>query len=235
MTVSSGTRPSDEPVQNEPGSDETIIARVLAGDLASFEAIMRKYNQRLFRAARAIVRDDAEAEDIVQEAYLRAYAHLGQFRGTAKFVTWLTRIAINEALARVRSRQRDVELTGAAVTLRPTAHVETPEVRAQSQEIRCAMEAAVARLPEAFRSVFVLRQVEGLSTEETAECLEIPVETVKTRLYRSRQRLQRDLLRELDTPASDLFSFGSTRCDRLVARVLDRLAAPNFESAEAKT
>jgi RNA polymerase sigma-70 factor, ECF subfamily len=208
-------------------TDEQIVERVRAGEVAWFEQLMRRHNARVYRVARAVLRDDSEAEDVMQDAYVRAYEHLHEFEGRARFSTWLTRIALYEALARARRRKR-------LTTLEP--HQEEPSMAVQSQaspeqqvsdtEMRSKIETAVADLPDEFRTVFVLRAVEGMTGAETAECLGIPEETVKTRLHRARGRLQRTLLKDLESGFPTLYEFHLSRCDRVVAAVMRRIARP---------
>jgi RNA polymerase sigma-70 factor, ECF subfamily len=202
-------------------SDELVIERVRAGDVASFEIIMRRYNQRLYRTARAILGDDSEAEDVVQEAYVRAYTHLEQFAGRARFSTWLTSIAVHEALARVRQRTRFVETEGRMAEFASAGH--GPEQAAADRELAAVLERVVEGLPESFRTVFMLREIEGLSTADTAACLEIPEETVKTRLHRARGLLRKALYARAGDTIGALFPFGAARCDRMVAAVLSRI------------
>ena len=212
-----------------PESDAALVHRILAGESALFERIMRRNNQRLFRAARAILNDDVEAEDVMQETYTRAFAHLEQFRGEAQLATWLTKIAVHEALARVRKRRRlaplppgdDVEALPMPDRPRPS----DPEHEAQNAELRKLLERAIDELPETYRTVFVLREVEGLSTATTAECLGVSEEVVKTRLSRARVRLRDGLYERAGAVASAAFTFGGDRCDRLVAAMLPRLIA----------
>jgi RNA polymerase sigma-70 factor (ECF subfamily) len=205
-------------------TDEEIVVRVRAGDLASFEQLMRRNNARVYRAARAILRDDSEAEDVMQDAFVRAYEHLHEFEGRARFSTWLTRIAVHEALARVRRGKRltalDAHVQEPAMITRPES---SPEQQVSDVEMRAAIEAAVAKLPEDFRSVFVLRAVEGMSGAETAECLGIPEETVKTRLHRARTRIQEMLRRDVEAEYRSLYAFHLSRCDRVVAAVMRRI------------
>jgi RNA polymerase sigma-70 factor (ECF subfamily) len=204
-------------------SDEAVVTRVLAGERDLFEIIMRRYNQRLYRVTRSILRNDAEAEDVVQDAYVRAYTYLGQYAGEAKFSTWLTRIAVNEGLRRLRDRGRFDQMQRIAVTM-PLA-TEGPDTHASDRELRRIMELAIERLPSAYRSVVMLRDVEGLSTAEAAECLGIPAATVKTRLHRGHALLREALGSTLGATPSELFAFGFSRCDRLVRLVLQRIAA----------
>src|SRR5260221_7765408 len=162
-----------------PWTDSEVVARVLGGESRAFEIIMRRHNQRIFRAARAIVRTDDEAEDVMQEAYVRAFDHLAEFRGEAKLSTWLTRIAVHEALARVRRAKRTSD--DEVPDMESPTH--GPEQRASDEEMRALLEEAVDALPESFRVVFVLRAVEQMSTAEVATALDIPEDTVKTRFF----------------------------------------------------
>ena len=207
-------------------TDDEVVRRVLDGDIGLFEIIMRRYNQRLFRVARSVVKDDSEAEDIIQEAYVRAYEHLSQFEGRAKFSTWLTKIAIYEAYARVRRFDyRNVDsvsnLEDQGMDLKSKEH--DPEQQTFDDEMRMLLERALDAIPDDYRSIFMLREIEGLSTAETAECLEISEENVKTRLHRARALLQRELYSAAGTTATTAFQFLGARCDRLVARVMDRI------------
>jgi RNA polymerase sigma-70 factor (ECF subfamily) len=208
-------------------SDEQIVTRVLAGQTALFEVLMRRHNERLYRAARAIVKDDSEAEDVMQQAYVNAYSHLRQFDGRSAFSTWLTRIAVHEALARARKRRRytnmDIEDIS-AVEFPAPAQVSNPERLAFARELAVVMEAAIDRLPDGNREVFVLRQVEGISTAEAAAVLSVSEDVVKTRLSRARAALRRDLQAYADAAASSAFPFARPRCDRVVAAVLARIA-----------
>jgi RNA polymerase sigma-70 factor, ECF subfamily len=209
------------PSVHAPETDESLVHRILAGETALFERIMRRHNQRVFRAARAIVKDDAEAEDVMQET------HLGQFRGEAQLGTWLVRIAVHEAFARVRRRRRlaplpaDDAVEALSMFDRPTPT--DPEHEANNAELRKLLERAIDELPETYRTVFVLREVEGLSTATTAECLGVSEEVVKTRLSRARLKLRDGLYERAGVVASAAFTFGAERCDRVVAAVLPRL------------
>jgi RNA polymerase sigma-70 factor (ECF subfamily) len=208
--------------------DEDLVARVRRGETGLYEMLMRRYNQRLFRVIRSVVTNDSEAEDVLQEAWVRAYEHLNQFEGRAGFATWITRIAFHEALARTRNNKRWTPLENlggeimAEVDRRLTAS-ETPETQVMRGELGRMLEAAVDALPETYRSVFVLREVERLSTSETAECLGLSEEAVKTRLHRSRALLRRDLENRLSPAIADAYAFLGTRCDRIVMRVLERI------------
>ena len=209
-------------------SDDDVVSRVRAGETRLYEMLMRRYNQRLFRVIRSVVMNDDEAEDVLQEAWVRAYEHLDQFAGRASFSTWVTRIAFHEALARTRKNRRwtplenpEGEIMAEAERRQTTA--ETPEMQAERSQLGRTLQAAVDGLPETYRSVFVLREVEQLSTTETAECLELSEEAVKTRLHRSRALLRRDLERRLGPAISEAYAFLGARCDRIVMRVLERI------------
>jgi RNA polymerase sigma-70 factor, ECF subfamily len=209
-------------------SDEELVQGVLTGETALFELLMRRYNQRIFRACRAIVRDDAEAEDVAQDAYVRAYEHLRQFEGRAKFSTWLTRIAVNEALNRVRKRQRIEEIDAMPEPQRNalkqlSASSGDPERQASSAEARGLLERSIDALPDSYREVFVLRDVEEMSTSEAAEALEISEENVKTRLHRARALLRKELYARAGATSTSAFQFLGSRCDRLVQNVMTRI------------
>jgi len=214
-------------------SDTEIARRIGLGDRHAFELLMRRYNQTLYRTARSILRDDAEAEDAVQEAYILAYRAIGTFRSEAKLSTWLIRIVVNEAIARSRKRARRAEiiqLGGQPGTDANAPEVnlnevtpEQPEHAALRAETRRLLESRIDALPETFRTVFVLRALEELSVEETAASLGIPVATVRTRYFRARGLLREALAREIDFAFGDAFAFAGARCDRIVAGVLARL------------
>ncbi|HZI78017.1 MAG TPA: RNA polymerase sigma factor [Vicinamibacterales bacterium] len=206
--------------------DEQIVRDVLAGNTAMFELLMRRYNERVYRAARAIVRDEDEAEDVMQQAYLNAFTHLAQFNGSALFSTWLTRIAINEALARVRRNGRYETFDDAPSKVDPLMSVdpsENPERQAFAGELRGLLESAIDLLPNGMREVFVLREVEGMSTLEVAQCLGVSEDVVKTRLSRGRAALRRVLLERTGATAPEAFRFYRPRCDRVVGEVLARI------------
>lgn len=212
----------------EPHADAEIVARVCAGDVAAFALLTRRYNQRLYRAARAILRDDSEAEDVVQETYLRAFAHLQGFRYEARLGTWLTKIAVNEACARLRRGRRahlvdDIEVAGAV----------TPEHSAHEGELRSALERAIDRLPARLRVVFVLRALEELSTAETARIVGISPVAVKVRLHRARTAIQRSLSGRFEGASAEAFIFLGVRCLRLTAAVLSALLARSDRAAPA--
>jgi RNA polymerase sigma-70 factor, ECF subfamily len=226
MTMMTRTSPAVA-LENSRDSDAEIIQQVLAGNTALFELLMRRYNERIYRAARSIVRDEQEAEDIMQQAYVNAFTHLRQFNGSAQFSTWLTRIAINEALARVRRRGRYEALDDDLSNVEPfmsTNPVQNPERQAFAGELRGLLEWAIDTLPDGMREVFVLRDVEGLSTAEVAESLEVSEDVVKTRLSRGRAALRRALLERTGASAPEAFRFYRPRCDRVVQQVLARIA-----------
>src|SRR6478609_6541453 len=210
-------------------SDEAVIARIRDGEHWCFEILMRRHNRRVFRATRAILKRDDEAEDVMQEAYVRAYEHLEEFRGEASFATWITRIAINEALARKRREQRfdTIEAAPQQTTLMPLESPRNPEQAVNDQQLRAVLERAIDALPDEFRAVFVLRAVEQMSGAEAALCLDIPEETVKTRLHRARLRLQEVIVHALDAHSTRAFEFHLTRCDRVVTAVFERLGVAN--------
>lgn len=220
------------PVRTPAADDSELAARIAARDNAAFEALMRRYNTRLFRAARAILKDDAEAEDAVQDAYLDAYRHIGDYRGGAQLGTWLVRIAVNHALMRLRRRRRErnvvpfragADAAGTAAPEPEDKGAEPPSTTTFRAEVRRLLERRVDELPVTFRTVFVLREVEEMSVEETAEALGIPPATVRTRLFRARALLREALARDLDLAAGDVFGFAGARCDRIVHTVLARL------------
>jgi RNA polymerase sigma-70 factor (ECF subfamily) len=184
---------------------------------------MRRHNRALFRTARSIVKDDAEAEDVLQEAYILAFRGMDKFRGESSMSTWLTRIVINEAIARSRKRNRLAEIIQLDGEAAMDEQNEQPEQALLRSEARRLIEQKIDGLPDSFRTVFVLRALEEMSVEETAACLEIPEATVRTRFFRARGLLREALSRELDIALEDAFAFDGARCDRIVANVLKRL------------
>jgi RNA polymerase sigma-70 factor (ECF subfamily) len=207
-------------------SDEEVVRRVLNGETALFEVIMRRYNERLYRAARAITRDDSLAEEIMQAAYVRAYEHLHQFAGRAPFGAWLTRIAVNEALARLRDSHRFSETEGEGDPMdRFASPSRDPEQTAANTELSRLLERLIEALPDGIRSVFVLREVEGMNTSETAEALDISEESVRVRLHRARASLRDSLAAHAIRDQRRLFAFHAVRCDRVVRNVIDRITA----------
>jgi len=208
-------------------SDSEIVDRVRAGDLALYEVVMRRYNQRLYRVARAILHNDAEAEDVIQDVWVRAYTHLDQFEGRASFSTWLTRIAVHEALTRLRSRNRhpqvDVTEHDGELSMKMTWKSLNPEQNATSAQLREFLEEAVMSLPESYRTVIMLRDIEELSTVETAEALDLTEDNVKVRLHRGHGMIRDWLFERIGTRAKEAFPFMGVRCDRVVQNVFDHL------------
>lgn len=219
-----------------PATGQELMTLVAAGDHTAFEAVMRAHNQALFRTARSIVKDDAEAEDVVQESYLLAYRNAAHFRGESSLSTWLTRIVINEANGRLRKARRRADI----IPLVPGATVESgedavadaphgqrpepPEDAAMRAETRRLLEARIDALPDRLRTVFVLRAVEDLTVQETAAALDMPEATVRSHFFRARGLLRDALARDIDSATATAFSFDGQRCDRIVAAVLARLA-----------
>jgi len=216
-------------------SDEDLVNLARARDEIAVRAITKRYNRRLFRIARSILRNDAEAEDVVQETYVRAFTGLDLFRGDAGFGTWITRIAMNEALGRLRRRRRrptvDWETYGAnrsqaeIIHFPASAASSDPEKTMAQGEVRAVLEQAIDELPDAFRAVFVARIVEGMSVEETADLFGLQPETVKTRLHRARLLLREELDKQLGPALTSSFPFDGQRCDRMTEAVVGRVCA----------
>jgi RNA polymerase sigma-70 factor (ECF subfamily) len=228
--------PMQAATPNPPAlDDDGLLRRIRAGDRDAFTLLMRRYNRRLYRVARSVLRDDAEAEDALQDAYLQAYRALPAFRGDAALGTWLTRIVVNAALMRQRKTGRLAEVIELGADYgaddAPTPHggndsyaeAAQPELAALRAQTRRLIETGIDKLPDAFRTVFVLRAVEELTVEETAATLDIPEATVRTRYFRARAMLREALAREIDFAIEDAFGFDGERCDRIVAAVLRRL------------
>ena len=222
------------PALDRRAEETELLARTAANDVAAFETLMRRHNSRLFRVARSILKDDAAAEDAVQEAYLDAYRHSSTFRGEAQVSTWLTRIVINQSLMRVRRRKRDQNVVpfdtqpgadGQSSAEDPVDQTsESPATSTLRAEVRQLLERRIDELPATFRTVFVMRDVEEMSVQETADLLGIPPATVRTRLFRARALLRQALARDVDSATVDVFGFAGDRCDRIVAAVLARLS-----------
>ena len=221
--------------------DTEVARRIAAGDEDAFRLLMRRHNQSLYRTARSILKDDAEAEDAVQDAWVLAYGAMSAFRGDAKLSTWLVRIVVNEAIARSRKRGRraeiiqldgDVESGGgngaATMTESPSGQPERGVLRAETRRL---LEKKIDDLPEAFRAVFVLRALEEMTVEEAAAALDIPEATVRTRFFRARGLLRESLAREIDFALEDAFAFAGSRCDRIVAGVLARIRSSQAPDA----
>jgi len=205
----------------EPLSDGELAQRVAGGDVRAFEALMRRHNRTLFRTSRAILRDDADAEEALQDGYLRAFRAIGGFRGESRLSTWLVRIVANEALMRLRKRRRGAEVVPLHGEDMPTD--DRPDYAAQRAQTRRLLEQKIDALPEAYRAVFILRALEEFSVEETAAALGIPEATVRTRFFRARRVLREALATEIDLALDEVFAFAGERCDRIVAGVLARL------------
>jgi RNA polymerase sigma-70 factor (ECF subfamily) len=220
-------------------SDEELAGRIGDGDMKAFEHLMRLNNRTLFRTARAILRDDAEAEEVVQDAYLRAHRSIGAFRGESRLSTWLVRIAVNTALMRRRKVARraaivpiygDVEDAGDEMQ---ADRKDVPDMQAERKAMRQLLEQKIDALPDVYREVFVLRALEELSVDETSAALGIPAATVRTRFFRARSLLREALSQEIDLAFDDAFSFLGERCDRIVSRVMEKLAdgpTPTFSN-----
>src|SRR5215468_10069098 len=226
MVMGQGQAPQISAADTSEGG---LVRRALARDETAVRAIMKANNRRLYRLARGIFRNDADAEDVVQETYVRAFTRLEDFRGESSLSTWLSRIAINEALGRLRQRTR-VDLSSlpqhrlaAEIIPFPLASSDDPEKSMAQREIQQVVERAIDELPEAFRLVFITRVVEGMNVEETAEILELKPETVKTRLHRARAMLRDNVEKKIGPVIMDAFPFAGRRCDRLTEAVLKRL------------
>jgi RNA polymerase sigma-70 factor (ECF subfamily) len=214
-----------------PLDEADLVARARRGNAVAIRLIIRQHNQRLYRIARSIVRDDGEAEDVLQDAYARAFANLAAFRGEARLGTWLARIVMNEALGRLRGRRATVSLTAvlegapaAEIIPFPNADPQIdPETAVAQRELRALTERAIDELPEAFRTVLVARLIEGMSVEETAELIGIVPETVKTRLHRARRLLRDAMEKHMGPVIGDAFPFAGRRCERMTEKVLARL------------
>jgi RNA polymerase sigma-70 factor, ECF subfamily len=227
MTAAHATLPKIDPRI----SDAELAQRVANREEAAVRLLTKRYNQALFRTARAILREDAEAEDAVQEAYIKAIRAMHTYRSDAKLSTWLIRITVNEALAKLRRVRRSAEVIPLAADLPAGENMyEThqsdtpnPEEQATSNQARKLIEARIDALPEAFRAVFVLRAVQELTVEETAQALEIPEATVRTRFFRARGLLREALSREMDVALEQAFHFAGERCERITESVIQEL------------
>src|SRR6195256_1859075 len=211
--------------------DAELVRRARARDEAAIRAIMQSNNRRLYRIARGILRNDGEAEDVVQETYVRAFTHLDDFRGDSSLATWLARIAMNEALGRLRRRRPGIEWTSLPpgtleaqiIQFPPSGASEDPEKSMAQREIQHVVEHAIDDLPEAFRIVFITRVIEGMNVEETAELLDLKPETVKTRLHRARTMLRENVEKKIGPVVMEAFPFAGKRCERLSEAVMKRL------------
>jgi RNA polymerase sigma-70 factor (ECF subfamily) len=221
--------PNTAPAPAAPLDEAALVRLVAAGDERAFELLMRRFNRRLFRAARAVLHDNADAEDALQEAYLTAYRQMKQFRGDSALGTWLTRLVLNECLGRRRRSQRRQNVvpivpTDIEMTRTPARDCERPDSLLDRAQLRAVLQHRLDELPESYRTVFVLRSVEELSVEETALCLSIPEATVRSRHFRAKSLLREALALELDLAEHELYEFGGPSCDRVTASVLRRLA-----------
>jgi RNA polymerase sigma factor (sigma-70 family) len=218
--------------ESSAAQDRSMAHSIVAGDAAAFERMMRHYNRRLYRLARATLRDRTEAEDALQDAYICAYRAMGSFRGEASLATWLSRLVLNECFARMRRTvRRENVVSMVSATRHSKAHMiidesDSPDSAAGRVQIRELLERKVDELPESYRTVFVLRSVEELTVDETAETLGIPEETVRSRHFRAKGLLRESLAREMNLAEPNLFEFGGGHCDRVVANVLARMAEP---------
>ena len=209
-------------------TDEVLAGRAREGDRTAFELLMRRNNRRVYRTIRAVLRDGSEVEDAMQEAYVSAFTHLDQFHGAARWSTWLCRIAYNEALARLRRRKRFVSIdasseAGMKETDTPKTTSPDPERAAGDRELARVLEGAIDGLPDIYRTVIVLRQIDGLSVAETAGILDVAEEVVKTRLHRARSLLRAELEDRIGAQLDEAYAFGAHRCDRIVTSVIERL------------
>src|SRR3984893_1652347 len=217
-----------------PSDDAELVRRALIRDGTAFRTIMERHNRRLYRIARGILRNDSEAEDVVQEAYVKAFTNLGGFRGDSSLATWLARITMNEALGRLRRERPTVDLetfgaqrTEAQIIKFPqTVTSDHPERTMAQREILQLVERATDHLPEIFRIVFMTRVIEGMSTEDTANLLGLPPDTVKTRLHRARRLVRDELDKQIGPVLMDAFPFAGRRCERMTNAVLQRLTFP---------
>jgi RNA polymerase sigma-70 factor, ECF subfamily len=221
-----GVAPSTFEPADANDTDEALVSRARARDGAAFELLMRRHNQRVYRVVRSILRDSDEIEDVIQQAYLQAFLHLDQFSGAARWSTWVCRIAINEALARVRGRGRFVSIDAATeedMTDFERVPAGDPERVAAGRELGHMVEQAIDGLPEIYRAVLMMREVEGMSTNEAAAVLQVEPEVIKTRLHRARASLRTSIESRVGDQMKNAFTFGNERCDRVVAAVLARL------------
>ena len=225
-------KPTPLKIDLSTAADGALVERAATGNTQAFEALMRRYNRTLFRTARAILRDDAEAEDALQEAYIQAYRSLSGFRAEAKLSTWLARIVVNESLMRLRKQTRRAEIVPiqsssavADVEQISDTQMNKPDESAERAQMRRLLEVQIDALPDSYRTVFMLRAVEEMSVEETAAVLGIPSATVRTRFFRARSMLREGLAQKIDVACENAFSFAGARCDRIVASVLQRLGS----------
>jgi RNA polymerase sigma-70 factor (ECF subfamily) len=225
-TSSADARRSLDAAASPDPSDETLAARARDGDRTAFELLMRRNNRRVYRTIRAVLRDGVEVEDAMQEAYVSAFTHMGQWSGDVRWSTWLCRIAYNEALARLRRRRRFISVdvsSEAGMKETPKTAAPDPERATGDRELARVLEGAIDRLPDIYRAVLMLRQIDGLGVAETAAILDVAEEVVKTRLHRARALLRAELEERIGAQLDEAYAFGAQRCDRVVAAVLARL------------
>jgi RNA polymerase sigma-70 factor (ECF subfamily) len=215
-----------EAAKDHPLTDEQVVQRVLAGEKALFEVLMRRHNRKVYRAIRSIVKDESAVEGVMQQAYVSAYIHLDQFRGDASVSTWLIRIAVHEAFARLRRNRRFAGGDVQDLMTRLPSEDKNPEELASDHELGSLLQQAIEGLPQMYRSVFLMREVEGLGTNETAECLGLTAENVKVRLHRARSRLRYALHERVGNEGEEVFPFHAPRCDRVVAAVFAAIQRP---------
>jgi RNA polymerase sigma-70 factor (ECF subfamily) len=229
-------RGHERPLYPAASSDDVdLVRRAIARDGDAFRLIMQRYNQRLYRIARSILRNDGEAEDVVQEAYVRAFTHLDSFRGDSSLATWISRITINEALGRLRKQRPTVDIatfesqrTPAEIIQFPlTSKADDPERTMAQRQLLQLVEQATDNLPEVYRVVFITRVIEGMSVEDTAELLGLRPETVKTRLHRARKMVREQLDKQIGPVLMDAFPFAGRRCERMTSEVMKRLGLPD--------
>jgi RNA polymerase sigma-70 factor (ECF subfamily) len=225
------SEPTINPATRATDDDMMLARRIVAGDQHAFELLMRRHNRRLYRLARSTLRNDAEAEDALQDAYLHAYRSMSQFRGDSQLFTWLSRLVLNECFARLRRcarRQNVIPIVDSPTYVEEsnamtTEHDDAPDEALARTQIRALLERKLDELPELFRTVFVLRSIEQMSVEETAQCLNVAEATVRSRHFRARSMLRESLAQELDLAAHDVFQFGGAQCDRIVTNVLSKI------------
>jgi RNA polymerase sigma-70 factor (ECF subfamily) len=227
-------QPAAAAARDDMAGDMALVRLALARDGEAFRAIMRRHNQRLYRIARSVLRNNADAEDAVQEAYVSAFTHLESYRGESSLAAWLSRIVMNEALGRLRQKRPTVELDALESPARDAEIIQfprsnpndDPERTMAQRQILELVERATDELPDAYRLVFVARVIEGMSVEQTAELLDIRAETVKTRLHRARQLVRDQLSKQIGPVLMDAFPFAGRRCDRMTSIVMKRLGFP---------
>jgi RNA polymerase sigma-70 factor (ECF subfamily) len=220
-------KPIEELAATAETSDEDLVTRVQGGDRVAFELLMRRHNRRVYRAVRTVLSDAGEVEEVMQQTYVQAFSHLEQFQGAARWSTWVCRIAFNEALARVRQRGRFVSIDALSdeTTAAWRSPTQDPEHEVGFREVARFLEDALDRLPDMYRAVLMFRQIEGLSTAETAHILDVEEAVVKTRLHRARALLRETIEQRLGEQMGEAYGFHAARCDRVVAAVLARLSA----------